>query len=190
MRPTDSSLVRGCLAGDRQSWETLVRRYERLLYRMALSAGLSTDDAADLFQTVCLKLLQNLDKLCDDKHLTGWLITTTKHEVWRILRQNRRKVVSPEAGDDASEQALSSLSAPDPLPEETVLRLEEEHLVRAAMQRLGESCRVLLELLYRTDPAPPYTEIARRLNVSTGAIGPTRARCLQKLKKILVQMGF
>jgi DNA-directed RNA polymerase specialized sigma24 family protein len=63
-------------------------------------------------------------------------------------------------------------------------------MVRLALQELGGSCRHLLELRYLTDPAPSYAQIARRLDVSTGAIGPMRARCLQKLRKILERMGY
>ncbi|HEU4753729.1 MAG TPA: sigma-70 family RNA polymerase sigma factor, partial [Armatimonadota bacterium] len=71
-----------------------------------------------------------------------------------------------------------------------VLRLEEEQLVRDAVEELGERCRTLLGWLYQTDPPPPYTEIARRLNVPVGAVGPTRARCLQQLKRLLQRRGF
>ncbi|HLV80503.1 MAG TPA: sigma-70 family RNA polymerase sigma factor [Chthonomonadaceae bacterium] len=190
MNPTDRSLVRGCLAGDRQAWETLIRRYERLLYRIALSAGLSSEDAADVFQNVCVQLLRSLDKLCDDRHLTGWLITTARREVWRLQRQKQRLTAFPQMDPDDPDSPLAELADEGPLPQETLLRLEQEQIVRAALQELGDLCRTLLTLLYQTEPTPAYAEIARRLQVSEGAIGPYRGRCLQKLKKILQQNGF
>src|SRR5207253_7902824 len=60
---SDRPLIRACLAGDRQAWETLIRRYQRLLYAIPIRCGLSEDDAADVFQTVCVRLLENLEKL-------------------------------------------------------------------------------------------------------------------------------
>jgi len=190
VNPSDGSLVRGCIAGDRQAWETLIRRYERLLYRIALNAGLSSDDAADVFQNVCLQLLRNLDKLCNDRHLTGWIITTARREVWRLQRQKQRQITFPGADPNAPDSPLADLVDGAPLPQETLVRLEEEQMVRTALQELGDLCRQLLALLYQTEPTPTYAEIARELNVSEGAIGPYRARCLQKLKKILQQNGF
>src|SRR5438874_170812 len=119
LRELDRSLIRACLAGDRQAWETLIRRYERLLYSIPLRCGLSEDDAADVFQTVCVRLLENLEKLRDEGHLTGWLITTAKHEAWRVRRQKNRQgsfnVGDPESAPDA---LLESLATDDPLPHE------------------------------------------------------------------------
>jgi len=186
----DRSLVRACQEGDRRAWETLVHRYERLLYAIPLRCGLSEDDAADVFQTVCIKLLENLGKLRDERHLTGWLITTARHESWRVYRQKSRYMGLEEEGAGDAGDASSAPPGASLLPQEAVLRLEEEQMVRRAVQELGDRCRTLLEWLYQTDPTPSYAEIAKRLNVPIGAIGPTRARCLQQLKKTLQKMDF
>lgn len=191
MRDTDSSLLRGCRAGDREAWEALIRRYQRLLYAIPLRCGLSEEDAADVFQTVCVKLLENLDRLTDEQHLTGWLITTTRRESWRLYELRRRR--EGRSGSEPAppdEDALEALPAGDPMPQEAVMKLEEEQLVRLGMEELNERCRVLLTLLYHSDPPLTYEAIARQLNVSVGAIGPTRARCLQQLKKVLLKLGF
>jgi len=191
LKDVDRSLVRACQAGDREAWETLILRYQRLLYAIPLRCGLSEDDAADVFQTVCVKLLENLEKLRDEQHLTGWLITTAKHEAWRVHRLKRRHAaLDYSATEGSGEDGLDTLPAPDPLPHEAAVRLEEEQLVRVALGELGERCQTLLRWLYHTDPALPYAEIAARLNVSVGAIGPTRARCLQQLRKVLHRMDF
>lgn len=186
---SDQPLIHACLAGDRRAWETLIRRYERLLYSIPIRCGLSEDDAADVFQVVCLRLLENLGKLRDERHLTGWLVTTAKHESWRLHR--RRKRQQNETSLDPNDPGdLESVPGSDPAPHEEIIRLENEQLVRRAMSELAERCRLLLSLLYHTDPPPSYVEIARRLDVSPGAIGPTRARCLQQMKKVLDRLGF
>jgi RNA polymerase sigma factor (sigma-70 family) len=186
---SDRPLIRACLSGDRQAWETLIRRYQRLLYAIPVRCGLSEDDAADVFQTVCVRLLENLEKLREEAHLTSWLITTTKRESWRVQKLRRRHEPSSDL-DESGESGLEEIPADIPPPHEEIVRLEEAQTVRLALVELGGRCQTLLELLYQTDPTPSYAEIAERLQVSVGAIGPTRARCLQKLKKILEAMDF
>ncbi|HLK57173.1 MAG TPA: sigma-70 family RNA polymerase sigma factor [Chthonomonadaceae bacterium] len=190
MKHSDRSLVLGCQAGDRQAWETLILRYERLIYGIALRSGLSEDDAADVFQTVCLRLLENLEKLRDDGHLKGWIILTTKHEAWRVHRMKRRQQVFTDAEAEDSYEGIASHPAQDPLPLEALIHLEDEHMIRMGIDELGDNCQLLLRLLYHSDPPCSYAQIAHQMNISEGAIGPTRARCLQKLKKILIGMGF
>jgi len=187
LRDPDRSLVRACLAGDPDAWEALIRRYERLLYAIPRRCGLAEEDAADVFQTVCVKLLENLERLREEQHLTAWLVTTARRESWRLYQVRSAQQAT---GGGADEEALEALPAISFLPEEEVLRLESAQLVRAGLEDLPERCRMLLGLLYRTDPRPSYEEIARKLNVSVGAIGPTRGRCLQQLRKILERMGF
>ena len=190
MKDSDRSLVQACLDGDRRAWEALIRRYQRLLWSIPQRSGLGEEDAADVFQTVCLRLVQNLPKLRDERSLTNWLITTATREAWRVRRWRRREQEAGLAGGSSEEDAAGSLPAEDPLPDEAVMRLAEEQLVRMGVAELGEGCRTLLELLYQVDPPLAYAEIAERMRVPVGSIGPTRARCLQKLKKILQQAGF
>jgi RNA polymerase sigma factor (sigma-70 family) len=192
MQCTDSEtdLIRDCLAGDRTAWEALIHRYRRLLYSIPLRRGLSEDDAADVFQNVCVKLYQNLHQLQNSDGLMRWLITTTTRESWRVLKQSRRHEPLLEPGpDQQGDSPLETLPATDPLPHEVVIRLEEEQKVRQAIEQLGERSRELLQLLYWTHPAPSYAEIARRMGIPEGSIGPTRARCLQGLRKILESEG-
>ncbi|MEN3334876.1 MAG: hypothetical protein V7641_4241, partial [Blastocatellia bacterium] len=80
----DHALVAACLAGDSAAWEALVARYQRLVYSIPLKARLSADDAADIFQSVWLKLYEKLASLRDHEKLSSWLITTTTREVWRV----------------------------------------------------------------------------------------------------------
>jgi RNA polymerase sigma factor (sigma-70 family) len=185
----DDQLVRGCLVGDRRMWEVLVRRYTRHVTSIALKFGLSRDDAADVFQTVCLRLLQNLEKLKNDEHLTGWLTITARNECYHILRRRRREATESLSGEGAP-SALEIADQDEPLPEEVILRLEEAQMVRVALEQLGERCRTLLSLLYHRDPPFSYVQVAKQLDVPVGAVGPTRLRCLAQLKQGLLRGGF
>jgi RNA polymerase sigma factor (sigma-70 family) len=188
MTKPDNRLVQECLSGNREAWESLVQRYSRLIYSIALRSGLSEDDAADVFQSVCVKLLANLEKLKDDKHLTGWLITTAKHECAHMLRQKQRQPASLPSHD--SESRLADLAATDPYPDAVILQVEEEHMVRQAVEELHTRCRALIELLYLSDPPASYVDVSQRMNIPIGSIGPTRARCLKSLKERLQKLGF
>jgi RNA polymerase sigma factor (sigma-70 family) len=188
MTKTDKTLVSECLAGNRKAWEQLVQRYARLLYSIAFRYGLNEDDAADIFQIVCVKLLANLEKLNDDQHLTGWLITTTKHECSHALRHKQR--IQPSVTLHEGESKLDLTPAEDKCPMDIVLQVEQEHLVRLAVEDLQGRCRQLIELLYLADPPASYADVSRHLNMPTGAIGPTRARCLKTLKEKLLKRGY
>jgi RNA polymerase sigma factor (sigma-70 family) len=191
MSESDRGLIRACLAGDRKAWATLVARYERLLYAIPQKYGLSEEDAADVAQTVCVRLVQNLEKLRDEEHLTSWLILAAKRESWRVAGQRKRDVpFSSLAPGETGESPVEQARAAGALPDEEAIRLEQEDLLEMALQELDERCRRLLELLYQTDPSPSYDELAVLMQMPRGALGPTRARCLSKLQKHLVRLGF
>jgi RNA polymerase sigma factor (sigma-70 family) len=190
LNPSDKSLLQSCLNGDRQAWDRLILRYERLVYNIALRAGLSQEDCADVFQDVCLLLMNNLDKLTDDYNVAGWLTTTTRWECLRVLKDKKRTASFTEMKGEDGSSPVDHSPATDPLPLESLLSLEQEQAVRIAMEELGESCRRLLELLYQTDPRPSYGEVARQFDIAEGAVGPKRARCLITLRKILRRHGF
>ena len=116
----DSDLLRRCQSGDERAWEALTRRYERLIYSVALRCGLNEEDAADVFQFVCLRLLDNFDRVRGEDHLTPWLITTAKREAWRILRRRRRQVEWTDDERRAHEETAAAVD--DPLPEEVLLQ--------------------------------------------------------------------
>jgi RNA polymerase sigma factor (sigma-70 family) len=189
MTKPDKTLVRECIQGKREAWETLTRRYSRLIYSIALRCGLNEDDAADVFQSVCVKLLANLERLNDDQHLTGWLITTARHECASVLRQ-RNRIQQAAPSPIEGESKLSLLPADDPLPVDTLVQIEEENLVRQAVEDMGGRCRELIELLYLSDPPATYGDAAQRLRMPVGSVGPTRARCLKTLKESLLKRGF
>jgi RNA polymerase sigma factor (sigma-70 family) len=174
----DDDLIRRCLAGDETAWKTLIGRYQDLIYSIPRRYGLAADDAADVYQTVCLSLWKGLAELRSEKALTSWILTTTKRQSERLALKLRRNLVD-------SEPALMSLPNGEPAVLARVARAEEEHRVRRAVKRLPGRCGELLSLLYLEDPPLSYDEVVEKLGLPRGSVGPTRARCLEKLRKLL-----
>jgi RNA polymerase sigma factor (sigma-70 family) len=186
MVSSDSELIAACRRGDPTAWETLVLRYQRLIYTIPIRAGLDEEYAADVFQHVFVTLHQQLAKIDNPDRIRAWLVTTARRETLRLLPKHAASRVHAST-DDETVQAM-----PDdlPLPPEVLQGLEEQHMVRAALEQLEEPCRKLLTLLFYHEPPPPYTEIAAALGTSPGSIGPNRARCLEKLRAGLAESGF
>jgi RNA polymerase sigma factor (sigma-70 family) len=188
MERDDATLIQACRAGDQEAWEQLIRRYQRLIFSVPLRAGLDQDSAAEVFQHVFTKLYEKLDSLTQPERLSSWLVTTAKRECWALHRRQQRTVGFAQLdADGASETEL-----PDPglLPDEMLERMERQHLIRQALAALDERCRVLLQLLFFQPEPPSYAEVAARLGTSEGSIGPTRARCFQKLRTQVMRLGL
>lgn len=179
MQRDDSSLVRACLAGEPSAWDELVERYGRLVYSIPIRCGLAASDADDVFQTVFGIVLRQLSSLRDQTRLTAWLIRTTYRECWSVRKRLR--------GVRSLEQDAIDAAAP---ADEEVDRLERRQIVRQAMGQLDRRCRELLEALFYASDEPSYDEIAGRLNMKVGSIGPTRARCFRKLEEHLAELGM
>lgn len=180
----NAELIEACLNGNSQAWEALLVRYQRLIYSIPLRYGLAVPDADDIFQNVSLLLLENLARLRDRQQLGAWLATTTRRECWRLLRQ-QQQVIHFSGNRDLDEHIPGGQRS-----DEEFLELERQSIIRSAVGLLGTSCQRLLMLLFYTEPRPSYADIARSLALPEGSIGPTRARCLAKLMKILDKMGF
>ncbi|NJN19174.1 MAG: sigma-70 family RNA polymerase sigma factor [Oscillochloris sp.] len=175
----DVTLVYACRQGDANAWEVLIGRYQRLIYAIPRRAGLADDLVADVFQRVCVALLEHIQTIERPERIGAWLATTARRESWRQSRRVRATVTIGDGEDDQVAQL------PDPafLPEEVLERMERQHQVRQALATLDERCRTLLRLLFYRDDPPAYGEIAAQIGVPAGSIGPTRARCLQKLRR-------
>jgi RNA polymerase sigma factor (sigma-70 family) len=178
----DPELIEACLKGSSQAWEALLVRYQRLIYSIPLRYGLPEHDANDIFQNVSLLLWENLARIRDRARLGAWLVITTRRECWRMLRQRRKDGGDTEALDKNLSTGIHS--------EDEFLALERQSKVRAAIEHLEEPCRELLTLLFYVNPRPAYSEIAHSLSVPEGSIGPTRARCLEKLMRLLDDLGI
>jgi len=177
-----SDLVAAARRGDKASWEALVYRYSGLVWSVARGYRLSSADSADVFQTTWLRLVEHLGRISDPGQVGAWLATTARHEALRIARGVTRTVLA----DDATLAALGHVD--DRSPERAALEAEQARLdaVRAddlwrAFGGLPARCRELLRLLVASPP-PSYLEVAAALDMPVGSIGPTRARCLRRLR--------
>ena len=185
MKPSDKQLLLACRRGEEAAWEAVVHRYQRLMYAIPRRAGLDEDQSAEVFQEVFTTLLQKLNDIKEPERLHAWLVTTARRKTWRMISA-KRSLQQPGSGESESEEAeLAELPDNAPLPDEILMRLEEQHRVRAALSGLDERCKKLLTMLFYQAEPPAYSEIAASLGTSEGSIGPTRARCLGKLTRLL-----
>ena len=182
MQPTDKELLISCRQGNESSWQMLVDRYQRLIYAIPRRAGLSEDQAGEVFQEVFLTLFEKMNEINEPDRLQAWLVTTARRKTWRLLSKERSSSKTTDA-DDGDETLVLVDNAP--LPDEMLVRLEEQHHIRTALAGLDPRCRELLTMLYYQTETPPYSEIAAALGTPEGSVGPTRARCLKKLLKLL-----
>jgi RNA polymerase sigma factor (sigma-70 family) len=184
MEDSDLQLVLACRRGDQVAWEKLVRRYQRLIYAIPLRAGLDEDEAAEIFQDVFTTLFQKLNDIEEPERLQAWLVTTARRKTWRTISKAQGRPRSDVNADVPTNEA-AGIRDEAPLPDEQLLILEEQHRIRTAVSLLDERCRNLLQMLfYRSEP-PSYAELAAFLHIPEGSIGPTRARCLAKLLRML-----
>lgn len=170
--------------GDERAWAEFLDRYERLIYAVPRRMGFNADEAADVLQEVVLAFLRGLPRLRDVRTVPRWLAQTS-YRIARDRRARRRRELRP---DDESFWETVADPAPEVAETLEVFRAREE--VRAALAQLSERCRDLLSLLFLTDPAPSYAEIARRLSQPVGSLGPTRQRCLARALKVLRPHGI
>ena len=183
----DAALVARCRRGDAAAWAALVQRYQRIVYTVALRTGHDAHVAADVFQIVFARLVEHLPRIADPQRLQAWIVTTAKREALLLRRRGARTVSMTRDDADADDAAPDWDLADDAaLPEEALDELQQAHRLRLALERLDRRCRELLALLFRDeDEAVAYDEVARRMDMPQGSIGPTRARCLAKLRRLV-----
>jgi RNA polymerase sigma factor (sigma-70 family) len=173
-----TSLVTRARNGDKHAWDQLVERYAPLVWAICRRHRLDRADADDIGQSVWLRLVEHLGGLREPAALPGWLATTTQRECSRILRAGRRV----EILGDGPEPVATSAYQHSTVVEEEVLRAERHDALREAFSRLPPECQRLISMLVN-DPPVPYAEISSRLGIPVGSIGPSRARCLDKLRR-------
>jgi RNA polymerase sigma factor (sigma-70 family) len=178
----DRDLIRRCRYGSAGAWHQLLNRYERLVYSIPLRYGLSRDDAADIAQNTFTILIHNMDNLAEDSRLGAWLSTVARRNTWRLLERNRREIASErlEGADIAESVVLLGKSDAD-----SIEHWELTDWLDAGLSQISESCRELLLALYFQPERSSYAEVAEHLSMPLGSIGPTRARCLKRLKQAL-----
>lgn len=180
--PTDAELVARVRAGDQDAWSLLIGRYGGRMWTVARSQGLDRERASDVVQTVWLNLLHGVDRVRDPAAIAAWLTTVARREAIRVDRLSKRTIPvdderfdrEPGTGTEVDGGAISQ---------------HDGVIVRQAVGRLGDRCRELLQLLYSTDELS-YQEIGALLDMPIGSIGPTRARCLERLRTIAAAEGL
>ena len=178
----DRDLIRRCRQGSAGAWQQLLTRYERLVYSIPLSYGVSRDDAADIAQITFTILIQSIDSLSEDSRLGPWLVTVARRHTWRLLDRNRRERASDHLeGVDVAERAVL-LGKSDA---DSIEHWELAEWLDTGLSKIGESCRELLLALYFQPERSSYAEVAARLSMPIGSIGPSRARCLKRLRQVL-----
>jgi RNA polymerase sigma factor (sigma-70 family) len=183
---SDRDLVRGCLQNREEDWNLLVDKYKNLIFSMPLRYGFSREEAADIFQAVCLDLIQGLPKLRDAKALPKWLMQVTAHKCFHRKRQSDRVM---SQGDQEGDSNIVEPSVPAE-GEINLREWEEEQILREALSGLTVRCRELLHMLFYEEPKRPYIEVAASLGLATSSIGLLRQKCLDCLKKRLEDLGF
>jgi len=163
--------------GDQEAWDEIIERYSPLVWSICVRYQLNRHDIDDVGQSVWLLLVENIGSLREPAALPGWLATTTKREALRILRAGRRH----EHADLPPEDHMPPDPAATPIDEEVIVA-ERNAALRAAFAELPPRCYQLLSMLV-SDPPPPYAEISAKLGLPVGSIGPTRARCLERLRR-------
>ncbi|MER6942914.1 sigma-70 family RNA polymerase sigma factor [Nonomuraea sp. NPDC000554] len=174
--PTVIALVTRAGKGDEAAWNELLDRYLPLMWSICNRYRVGRPDADDVVQTVCLRLVEQLAVLRTPSALPGWIAVTTQRECFRVLRSARRRELaeSPLGGDLAGDGSE--------VIERELERAEFQAAMRAAFAQLPPMCRDLLTTLMG-DPRPSYAEISQQLSMPVGGIGPSRARCLAKLRR-------
>jgi RNA polymerase sigma factor (sigma-70 family) len=179
--PSDAQLVARASAGDQAAWDTIVERYSPLLWSVARAYRMSDADANDAIQTTWLRLVEHLGSLRTPDRIGAVLATMMRREALRTTRMRQRESLSGHDDFEAAE-------AVEGQPESALLASERDTQLNIAFSQLPPDCRRLLQLL-AASPAPSYAEVSAALGIPIGSIGPTRARCLERLRKRFMLAG-
>lgn len=181
-------MVRSAANGDAAAWSALVKRFSGLVWSIARAHQLSAADSEEVYQITWLRLTEHLGRLKEPDRVAGWLATTARNESLKTIRAGGRLTVT-------SDPRMLDRGSEDDSPEQVAIEVEDaadeaqrNRLMWAAFQRLPERCQQLLRILVST-PTPSYLEIAELLGIPIGSIGPTRGRCLARLRGLIGGQG-
>jgi RNA polymerase sigma factor (sigma-70 family) len=172
-----ADLVNAAREGDDDALGRIVTELSPLLWHVARAAGLSSGDAEDVLQTVWVRLLSHLDGIRTSAALTSWLVVTTRREAWRVRAEGRRQL-------PIDEEWLGTLPDSGPGSEEQVITNDQRRALWVTIGQLSRRCQELLRIIAFV-PRPDYQAVAAELGMPVGSVGPTRGRCLAKLRALL-----
>jgi RNA polymerase sigma factor (sigma-70 family) len=183
------ALVAGALDGHQAAWNALVDRLQRVVWKAVNMMTTDPDVRDDAFAATWLRLAERLHTVREPEKLPGWLATTATNEVRQIIRRRGRSELSLSAtwhgAGDRPRDLDDRLIGDDGEHAAGVMRSEERAEIRAAFDRLDDGCREIITVLVLADPPVPYEEASEILGRPIGSLGPTRGRCLEKLKRLL-----
>ena len=182
-----ASLLARAGRGDQGAWDTLVDRYNGLLWSIARSYRLRDAEASDVLQTAWMRLLEHLDRIEDPERVGSWLATVVRHEIHRLYRRSRRTVFTD---DDA---VLGAAVGPSSGPDAAVVRTERDRLLWEAFAEISDRCQRLLRMLitgFGATEALSYKDAAVAMGIPMGSLGPTRMRCLSDLRLAVERRGI
>jgi RNA polymerase sigma factor (sigma-70 family) len=162
--------------GDRDRLRDLVALLTPLLWHTARAQRAPQAIAEDAIQTAWLRLVDGADTIADPKGVVSWLVVTVKRETWRQLRLSGREV-APETGVPDTADELT--------PEHLAVTTDQQRTLWRHVNELPERCRALLRVIAFAT-TPDYAGVAASLGMPVGSIGPTRGRCLAKLRAALI----
>jgi RNA polymerase sigma factor (sigma-70 family) len=163
--------------GETSALHEVVRELTPLLWHVARTQGLSSEQAADVVQSTWLELLRRLHEIRSPHALTAWLVSTTRHEAWRIQRQARRTV--------SADLELETLRDPGPDASDRLIVAERHRVLLHHFRQLSQRCQALLRVVAEVE-RPDYAVVAQAMAMPRGSIGPTRGRCLARLREMLL----
>ena len=178
-----TELLRTAAQGDQEAWNQLVDQFNGLLWAVTRAHRLTQADAADVVQMTWARLVENLDQIRDPEHIGAWLVTTARRECLRVLRNAGRVQPMEELPE------LATRHRADSRPESAALKSDRDALLRRAMGQLSPRCQQLLGVLLALEQ-PSYAEVSAALGLPLGSIGPTRARCLDCLRRHAARLGL
>ena len=179
MDPNDvAAAVRRAASGDQAAWNDLVDSFSTMIWAVASGFRLGRADTAEVVQSTWLRLVENLDKIKQPEALGGWRGTTARREARRLRRLRAREGVT-----DEDSRLDAAPTVPPDGPEDRALTRDREERLWTAFERLPDNCRALLHLLAVV--VMSYAEVAVALDMPIGSIGPTRSRCLDRLRRLL-----
>jgi RNA polymerase sigma factor (sigma-70 family) len=169
-------------AGQPAAWQQFMKEQGRVILAVGRRVGLDANDREELFQNTCLIAYRSIEQLRDASRLSSWVYSIAYRTGIELARK-RKQLGGPD------DPELERLASTEPSPEQILERIETSRNVRQSLDKIGDTCRDLLDLLYLHPEEPSYEEISRRLSMPIGSIGPTRARCLEKLRKALTAVS-
>jgi RNA polymerase sigma factor (sigma-70 family) len=173
-----SFLVKRASDGDQAAWDALVDRYTNLLWSVARGYRLERADATDVIQVAWLRLVEHLPRLRDPERVGAWLATTVRRECLQVIAARKRR------GGPVDDEILTSLPDDAAPVDARLLTDERDRQLWQAFAEIPDRCQRLLRILM-ADPPPSYHDVAETLSMPVGSIGPTRARCLERLRGLL-----